>query len=91
MTSKRQKVLPAGREAVFVNTKILHLSLNDNRFVVGKRTKLWYILSGTEPYRNIVALAVHDKRTSNSGNHLPLPLNSLEPYSLMIYTGQREG
>ena len=62
MTSKRRKVLPAGGEAVFVNMKFLYLALNNNRFVVGKRTKLWYILSGTELYRNIIALAVQEKR-----------------------------
>jgi len=50
MTSERRKVLPAGGETTVVYMKLFYLSGNDNRFVVGKRTKLWYIFSGTEPY-----------------------------------------
>jgi len=61
MTSKRRKVLPAGGEAAVVYMNLFYLSVNDNRFVVGKRTKLWYIFSGTEPYHNIT-LAVQDNR-----------------------------
>ena len=91
MTLKRRKVLSPGREAAVVNVKILYLPVNDNRFVVGKRTKLWYVFSGTEPYRNIIALAVQDeRRLQNIGNHLPLPLNSMERYSLLKYTQANE-
>lgn len=76
-----------GREVVFVNMKILYFFLNDNCFVVGKRIKFWYILSGIELYCNIVVFVVYDKWILNSGNYLFFFLNFLEFYLLMIYIG----
>ena len=62
MTSGRRKVLPAGGETGVVYMKLFYLSVNDNRFVGGKRTKLWYIFSRKEPNHKIITLAVQDKR-----------------------------
>ena len=74
---KKTKRFACGRSrTAVVNMKLFSLSVNDDRFVFGKRRNLEYVLSGTEQYHNITTLAAQHKRgLLSSGNHPPFPLN----------------